>query len=283
MKWMTLIIASCALWAQDNRLDQATHFPSRNGQSVERDKNAANVEKYLAHVSVNDQWKSTLLIRSDAKYDQRISLFFYGPDGRPARAQFSTTDGASFQSEGFNIDLTGYEIFGISFQNLNNWPSMQVVAVTSENDRFYSIENTYNRYDGSYKLAAVGTLATESFPKFLMDMDERIDSYSHQQKFRGFAIFNPSSDPCNCDVLLYDHGPEGANTIEEVARVSMNPIPANGKWLGYAIDLFPQIDNQLPKGFGYIYTECDRSVSVIGLSFEENSPMTGSVPVEYLE
>lgn len=283
MKWMTLIIASCALWAQGNRLDQATNFPSRNGQSVERDKNAANVEKYLAHVSVNDQWKSTLLIRSDAQYDQDFTFFFYGPDGRPVRASFTDTDGSSFQGEGYNLTLTGYEIYGLSFQSLDNWPSMQVVVVTSQEDRFYSIENTYNRYDGSYKLAAVGALSSEAFPKFIMDMDERIDSYSHQQKFRGFAIFNPSTNPCNCDVYLFDQGANGANLQGAVAKVSMNPIPANGKWLGYAIDLFPQIDNLLPKGFGYIYTECDRSVSVIGLSFEENSPMTGSVPVEYLE
>lgn len=269
----------------NERMVGCPEFPLRPGSEkyldeVDYEKSAANVERMLAHVSVNDQWKSALLLRSDGKFSQGISLYFYAPDGSEATVSFRDSDGSEYSGKGFNLSLTGYELYGLEFLSAGSWPSIQVVALSKEEERFWSIENTYNRYQGNEKLAAVGTLAVAPYKRFVIDMDERIDRYSLEQKFRGMALFNTAGTSCTCTAYLFDHGANGANMQGAVDKKVMAAIPANGKWLGYAIDLFPNIDAKLPKGIGYLFFECSQQIAAIGLSFEEGSPAAGSVPVE---
>jgi hypothetical protein len=284
MTWLVLSLFF-ALSPHTVRTIGRSEFPVRQGSEQDLAelatlKSAANVERMLAHVSVNDQWKSALLLRSDGKFTQSISLYFYAPDGGEVTVSFRDSDGSEYSGKGFNLSLTGYELYGLEFLSAGSWPSIQVVALSKEEHRFWSIENTYNRYQGNDKLAAVGTLAVEPYARFVLDMDERIDRYSLEQKFRGMAIFNASSASCSCTAYLFDHGANGANMEGAVDKKVMAAIPVNGKWLGYAIDLFPNIDAKLSKGIGYLFFECSQRVAAIGLSFEEGSPAAGSVPVE---
>lgn len=275
MRYFCMIFFTCTLWSQD-----ALKMASRNGASEIARGKKANQERVLAHVSVNDTFQSDLLIRSDSTDTQGFSLYFYGPDGLAVNVKFNTSDNEYYEASGFNFELSGYEIFAINFEEINGWPSIQVVVVTTESDRFYSIENTYKRYAGSQKVASVGALATDAYTQFLMNVDERLDPVSNQYKYRGLAVTNISNNVMSFTVYLYDRGVGGLNTEGYLASETIRNIPANGKWLGYVSDFFPNLPSLLTDDLGYILIETTEPSGAIGLSFEENSYATGSVPIE---
>lgn len=260
-----------------------SQLPTR-GIAPQRDKNArVDVLKVVPHLSANDIWKSSLLIRNDATYDIQVFLEFIAPDGLPVDVRFVDSDGSEFVASGFSPVLSGYEIFGLDFDVVSEgFASFQVFAYTSESERFYGLEALYHRYDGNAKVASVGAPYLPAFPRFLLNMDERFDLFSGQQKFRGLALTNTESENCDCIAYLYDDGLDGANLQGYIDAVTIQ-LGSQQKWVGLIIDLFPDIDDQLAKGFGYIDVDCQgRYVNAMGLAFETNSPLAGSVPIDPL-
>ncbi len=255
--------------------------PTR-GLQLQKDKSSkATVQKVIPHMSANNIWKSSLLIRNDATYSIQVFLEFIAPDGLPVDVLFVDSDGNEFESNGFAPTLSGYEIYGLDFDlAADDFQSFQVFAYTEEIDRFYGLEAVYHRYNGNQKEATVGSPYLPAFPRFLLNMDERFDLFSGQQKFRGLAITNTENNDCDCTAYLYDNGLEGANLdgFLDSVRIELGP---QQKYVGLVIDLFPDVDTLLAQGFGYIDVDCEgRLVTAMGLAFETDSPLAGSVPVD---
>jgi len=244
----------------------------------------ATVMKVVPHLSANEIWKSTIMIRSDATYYIEIIIEFRDPDGFPATVVFYDSDDEMFSGEGFHFGLEPYEIYSIDFDQIEGgWSSLQMFSYSSDSDRFYSIESVYNRYDeNSLKTASVGVPTEAPYQRFIMNLDERFDAYSGYQKFRGLALTNTTDHTCRCDVFLYDDGKGGENLDGHLGEVNIT-LPPRAKWLGYAIDLYPDIDEQLRHGFGYMDVICDELVSALGLGFESESPVAASVPIDPLQ
>ncbi|MCB1043555.1 MAG: hypothetical protein KDC35_11470 [Acidobacteria bacterium] len=257
--------------------------PGRAGKATRSKDAKADVLKVVPHLSANNLWKSSLLIRNDATYDIQVFLEFIAPDGLPVDVTFVDSDGTEFTSNGFAPVLSGFEIFGMDFDVVSEgFQSFQVFAYTDSAERFYGLEAMYHRYEGGVKVASVGAAYLPSFPRFLFNMDERFDLFSGQQKFRGLALTNTEDGNCDCTAYLYDDGLNGANLNGYIDAVTIQ-LGAQQKWVGYIIELFPEIDTQLQRGFGYIDVDCQgRLVSAMGLVFENDSPLAGSVPIDPL-
>lgn len=291
--WMLIsatFLAFVASAAKDEAQPNWAQFPARQGDAAasieapEALQAKATVMKVVPHLSANETWKSTLLIRSDATYYIEVVFEFYDPEGRSTNVVFFDSTDERYEGEGFRFGLQPYEIYSIDFDHVTSgWASLQVFAYSTDSDRFYSIESIFNRYDEqSRKTAAVGVPTEAPYERFIMNMDERFDAYSGYQKFRGFALTNTTDDTCRCDIFLYDDGKAGENLEGHLGQVQITLGP-RAKWVGYIIDLYPDIDDLLRDGFGYIDVMCSRPVNALGLAFEVDSPVAASVPIDPLQ
>ncbi|PIE03769.1 MAG: hypothetical protein CSA81_00530 [Acidobacteria bacterium] len=241
---------------------------------------ASTVVEVVPHLSANDIWKSILYIRSDSGFSANFYLEFYDPDGNLLDVKFYDSDGLDYYDNHFQRTITGYEIISLEFDSLERGNSFQVFIFTEDNV-FYSAEALFNRYNGTQKEASVGVKGAAPGYNFIMNVEERTDLYTEQFNFRAFAISNIEESYCDCEVELYDNGVGGVNLDGYVARNRFS-IYERGKAVFYVSDLFDVAD-LLPKGFGYIIIRCDRVATAMGLTFEENSPVAGSVPIDTVE
>jgi len=240
----------------------------------------ANSLDVVPHLSANGDWKSAVLVRNNLDFSINLIFEFYDEYGDPAQVYFDDSDGQSWVGNGFDFFLAGREVFALDFDIIEGgYPSFQIFAYSEANIGDYSIETVYSRYDRGTKTASVGVQNSPDSTAFSMNMDERFDPFTGYQKFRGLALTNGEHESCRCTAYLYDDGRGGVNLDGPVDIVDID-LPARAKWVGLLIDLFPDIDNLLPVGFGYMDVECDRYVSALGLAFEVNSPIAASVPVE---
>lgn len=244
-----------------------------------------NTFKTVPHLAINDQWKSTLNVRNDNSSPITLEFQFYTPDGDPATARFFTSDNRNqeLSGQGFNLVLSGYEIFSFEFDSVDNASSIHVYVFETNDNSNYSLETIYNNYSGGQKLSAVGVGYQPANNNFIMNIDHREDAYSEGFLFRGMALTNTSESNCECDVFFYDDGFNGSNQNVGPFDLGTLTLGPSEKWLWVSTDGFAgqNLDDLMSVGLGHIFMECNQPVSVLGLSFEEGSSIVASVPIDF--
>jgi hypothetical protein len=282
--WMILLLFTPTFAGNYKKVTEGKRLritPRTEGR-LEMTKSGYLVAEIVPHLSANDIWKSVLYLRNDSGFTANFFLEFYNPSGDLVNVTFQDSDGSGWLTGAtYERNLTGYEIISLEFDSAQNASSFQVFIFTEDNV-FYSAEALFNRYDGNTKQASVGVKGTYPEYNIIMNVEERTDLYTDNFNFRAFAITNTEESPCNCTVDLYDDGANGANLEGPILRndhdVRMN---GRGKAVWYISDLFNV--EQLPKGFGYVMITCNRQVTGMGLTFEEYSPIAGSVPMDAIQ
>lgn len=240
-----------------------------------------DVFQVIPHLSANDRFKSELVVRNNSTSPITITFDFYGEDGFAAEVIFSDSDGSNWQEQGFIATIQGLEVFSMFFDRVFDLNSFHIYAFADETESNYTLEAFYHLLDGNDKLATVGVPAADPGTNPVMNLDNTIDIDSGLRRFRGVAVTNFLDTNCVCDVWVYDDGANGANAAEGPFNIGTIQIPPSGKWLGTTYDLIPDINFYLPRGFGFVELNCDNPVSMLGLTFEDGSPIIGSVPVTY--
>ena len=253
-------------------------------QAFSRDSKKADVVRVAPHLAVNEEWVSELTIRSDSDSPIFMVLEFYDADGFPVEAVFYDSNNEQYSGEGFIIEeLLPYEIYSLDFESLAGTRNMQVHVLTNEFEQDYGLEAAYYRFFRDEKITSVGVPIQPPGDLFVVNADQRFDPYTGNKRYRGIALSNVDGLNCNCNVKLYNRfGDNLDNFGLAYPEVSVD-IPAFGKWIGDVYALFPNIDTHLQDSLGYLEFSCDNPVSVLALSFEANTPIATSVPVEYFD
>ncbi len=248
-----------------------------------RGKREGEVARVVPHMAVNSEWTSELIIRSDSDlYVQDLRLEFYDADGYLVTATFYDSFGDVYTTDVFGIpDLQPGEVYALDFDVLQGARNMQVHVVTNELDVEYGLEGKYNRFRGGSKIAAVGVPVVAPDNIFKLNLDQRYDPITGNKRFRGIAVGNVDGLDWHCDITLYNqYGDSKDDFGVSYPTLSMS-VPGFGKWVGDTYALYPDIDQLLSDGMGYLLFECDNPASVLGLAFEENTALVTSVPIEY--
>jgi hypothetical protein len=192
----------------------------------------------------------------------------------PVEAIFSDSDGVLYQGSTFDLEMAGLEIYALQFEQLgDNLRNMQVFIFSAESE--YATEAVFDNFQGAgNKVASVSSGVGAYDFNFFMNIDRRQDLFTGNFKLRGLAVTNSSVGDCDCQVTLWDR--LGA----EVGLTSVL-IPPTGKFVGPVSALFPNIDQLIPDGLGLLDFACSQQVGVTGLSFENGTPITGSVPIDF--
>ncbi len=242
-----------------------------------------DLQRMVPHLAVNDAWKSALTIRNDSDATISVLMEFNDATGNPISVTFYDSDNFEYVGEGFEFALFPYEIYVLEFDLLNgNAANFQIAVVTAEEESAYGLEAVFSNFSGQEKVTAVGVGVNPPGNLFVLNLDQRLDAYTLNQKFRGLAITNNEADVCDCEVRLYNDLGESGDDLGEYPSLILS-MNGYGKWLGTIYDLYPDIDQLLPAGFGYIEVGCTRLVSTLGLAFEAGTPIVASVPVDYFE
>lgn len=263
----------------ETQVRTVTAVPRTLAQESDVLKQAAWVAEIVPHLSANDTWKSALYVRSDTQVSATFIIEFYTPEGALANVDFIDNDGNRFVASSYQRVLTGFELITLELDSAQGANSVQAFVFAQEGVGF-SVEPIYHRYDGPYKLASVGTKGAYPGKGFILNVEERADLITGQFNYRAFALTNTTESWCDCQVELYDHGAFGANLEGFLSITDVIPVPPRGKRIYYISDLF-DID-LLPQGIGYVIVYCNRTATMMALTFEENSPAAGSVPVDTL-
>lgn len=278
--WMLILVGALGYAAEEPARNLAKR---QNGpQSARRVLNKkVDVQRMIPHLAVNDAWKSALTIRNDLDVAIAVLMEFNDRFGNPIGATFYDSDDFEYNGEGFQFTLFPYEIYVLEFDQLEgNALSFQVAVVTAEEDAFYGLEALYSNFSGQSKVTAVGVGVGPPGDLFVLNLDQRLDAYTLNQKFRGLAITNNEADVCDCEVRLSNDLGESFDQSGDYPTVILS-MNGYGKWLGTIYDLYPDIDQLLPRGFGYLEVGCTRLVSTLGLAFEAGTPIVASVPIDY--
>ncbi len=243
----------------------------------------ADILRVVTHMPVNRDWTSELTVRSDSGTEIFMVLEFYDAAGLPVEATFLDSFGDEYTGEGFIIeDLQPFEIYSMNFGSLYDARSMQVFVYTNEFETDYGLEAMYHRFRGNFKLASVGVPVLPPGDIFILNLDQRFDPDTLNRKFRGIAVSNNDGLDCGCDITLFNQNGESFDQFGDYPRAGID-IPAFGKWVGTIYDIYPDIDELLADGMGYLLFECDNPVSVLGLAFEFRSNVVASVPIDYFD
>ena len=287
-KIFCLLCCSLTLLAGDFQIVTEKTRMKLTPRTLEGSEKSQLVEYYVEvvpHLSANDIWKSVLYIRNDSGFSAEFLLEFYDPQGNLVNLEFLDSDSGSndpwMYGSSFSVTLSGYEIFSLEFNLADGANSFQAFVFTRVEDNvFFSTEALFNRYDGNYKEAAVGVKGTVPEYNILMNVEERTDLFTNTFNYRAFAVTNTEEGYCNCTVDLYDDGYNGANLEGPILRNEVDVhMYGRGKAVWYISDLFDV--SLLPKGFGYVWINCDRKVTAMGLTFDEGNPrVAGSVPMD---
>jgi len=250
-----------------------------------------DVLKSIPHLAVNEEWVSTVTIRSDALSEISLTLEFYDINGNAVPATFFDSFDDQYVDEiGFVIpDLQPGEIYSLDFDSLLGARNMQILVFSDETETNYGLEAVYNRFGANgQKTAFVGVPVLNPGQFFVVNMDQRLDPYTGFQRYRGLAVFNTSEFNCNCQATLFDdlgypldQFGQRAGQPGDLVPILEVDIPGSAKWLGTTYDLVENIDSLLPLGLGYFFFDCTENVSALGLSFEVGTPVTTSVPIDY--
>ncbi|CAM2006832.1 hypothetical protein [Acanthopleuribacter pedis] len=242
----------------------------------------AQVLKVVPHMAINDSWRSAVMVRNNANRTIAITMDLLNSDGNLAQASIFDGANENFRGSSFNLNLSPFEIIVLEFdQILTGEANLQAFFYSEDFDSEYSIETTYSSFEGQTKNATVGVFTDAPGPNFLINVDQRIDSYSERRKFRGMALTNTSNESCDCRVSLFDAGLNGQN-FQPLVTINLNSIPSGGKFLGITYDLFPSIDQLLGQSpYGYLEFVCTQNVSALALAFENGTQISSSIPVDY--
>lgn len=265
------LLSSLAFAGQAELLQPRTD--SREGY-VAKTAKRADVVRVVPHLAASNDWKSLLILRNDLNRAISMSIDLYGPDGAPASAVFYDSDDVMYETDRFDLTLNPFEIYTLEFDHMTDPGlfNMQAYIFTDELDQEYSVENVFSNFQGADKVAAVGGGLQAPGDNFFMNVDERVDAYTLNDKLRGLAVTNIETEPCTCSVVLWDHAGNEAST----ATVLLDPL---AKWVGTVASLVNT--NNLSKRLGLLDFDCDRLVAVTGLSFENGTPIVGSTPIDY--
>ncbi len=287
-----ILMAGCVLGAFGGDAEFAVRgSKERVAAKGARAAKKAEVARVVPHLAVNEEWVSTLTIRSDALSEIYMVLEFYDINGNPVQTTFYDSFNDQYVNEiGFVIpDLAPGEIYSLDFDTLVGARNLQVFAYTDETEIDYSLEAIYNRFGSAgQKTAFVGVPVQAPGQFFVINLDQRLDAYTGNQKFRGVALTNSAISSCDCQATLFD---ELGYAIDEFGQRVGNPgdlyplvqvdIAGSAKWLGVTFDLLEDIDTLLPSGLGYLFFDCTENVSALGLAFENGTAVTSSVPIDY--
>ena len=249
------------------------------------------LSRVVPHLPANDQWKSTLTFRNDSNLPTEFIIEFFAADGSPVSLVFfdSLQPNTAQTGSAFIIRLAEFEIYSLDFDSIGtgglNVASFHAFISTVTSSTTLSMEAIYNLFDGPDMVASVGVPVTAPGQRFFMNVDQRINPYTQRQRFRGSAITNTFDSNCDCLATLY-------SDLGFIAAETQFQIPPRGKWLGTTYDLFDTIDFLLDPnpstpndgtGIGYIEFQCSLPVGVLGLAFENSTPIVASVPIDFFE
>jgi hypothetical protein len=243
----------------------------------------ADVVRVVPHMAVNEAWVSELWIRSDSEFVIDMILEFYDQDGFPVTATFFDSFGDQYEGAGFAIpDLQPFEIYAIDFDSLSGGArNLQVHVLSDETQQAYGLEGAYYRFQGGQKVSSVGVPVEAPGDTFIINLDQRFDPITGNRRFRGLAISNADGLDCQCTGTLFNRFGNDLDALGNPYPQVTVSMPGLGKWVGDIYQLYPNIDNFLEDGLGYLYFECDNPAAVLALSFEFNTPIVTSVSVDY--
>ncbi|MDJ0836619.1 MAG: hypothetical protein QNK37_08880 [Acidobacteriota bacterium] len=235
--------------------------------------------KVVAHAAVSDDWKTFITFRNDQERETTLIIDFLDADGAPVEAEFYTIENNEIPLVGTGVDMTlppvGMDTIEFDFLP-GGQRNLQVFVYAEVDGLQFGIETMLHNFQGADKVATVGAIDQLPGPNFFMNIDRRLDPYTQNWKQRGFAVTNVSEFTCDCEVVLYDD-------LGGFVDSALLRIDSGAKWLGTTAVMFPDIDDLLVSNLGLIDVRCNENVAVLGLAFEDNTPIVGSVPVDYFE
>lgn len=281
--WMATALILSADFALANEKNIPVRKTDPQRQSALAKPAKQDVVRVVPHMAVNEAWVSELWIRSDANTVIDMVLEFYDQDGFPVTATFFDSFGDQYSGQGFAIpDLQPFEIYAIDFESLSGGArNLQVHVLSDETQQAYGLEAAYYRFQGGQKVSSVGVAVENPGDIFIVNLDQRFDPITGNRRFRGMAISNADGLDCRCTGTLFNRFGNDLDALGNPYPQVVVDLPALGKWVGDIYQLYPNIDNFLEDGLGYLYFECDNPAAVLALSFEFNTPIVTSVPVDY--
>ncbi len=251
--------------------------PIANSKRAQAKDELVNPYKVIPHVAASFDWTTVLLFRNDQDRTITLRVNIYDPSGAATNATFFDIEGNRYTANEIDLVMNPFGMATVEFDALpNGLRSVQVFVSATEDDLLFSVETLLHNFETEGKVATVGLIDQLPFNSFFMNVDRRFDRDTGNQKFRGIAITNVATSDCDCTIDLFDE-------FSSIVATEPLSIPGSGKELFALDEFFNNMDDILPLGVGLIRVVCDQQVSALGLAFETNASIVGSIPIDYFE